>query len=81
MINGIFARTPEHLLHEIVLYDDASIPEHIIEPHLKAYAEKDARWSKVKYFGTKERQGLIRAKVDSNCKTTLLIKLLDFCFP
>jgi hypothetical protein len=62
MLDSIFERTPANLLHEIILYDDASIPEHAIEEHIKDYA-RYAGWEKLKYFKTIERQGLIRAKV------------------
>lgn len=62
MIDSIIERTPGKLLHEIILYDDASIPEHIIEEHIKDYA-RYAGWDNIKYFKSVERQGLIRAKV------------------
>jgi hypothetical protein len=62
MIDSIVERTPDHLLHEIILYDDASIPEHVIQDHLKDFANY-ANWNKIKYFRSVERQGLIRAKV------------------
>ncbi|KAI6192469.1 putative N-acetylgalactosaminyltransferase 8 [Aphelenchoides fujianensis] len=62
MITGIFERTPPELLHEIILYDDASVEEHVIEPRLKEYAQL-AGWSKLKFVRNPKRQGLIRAKV------------------
>lgn len=62
MLDSIIERTPAHLLHEIILYDDASIPEHVIEVQIKDYA-RYAQWDKIKYYKTVERQGLIRAKV------------------
>lgn len=62
MLDSIFERSPPNLLHEIILYDDASIPEHKIEDHVKDYA-RYANWDKIKYFRSVERQGLIRAKV------------------
>ncbi|KAI6187710.1 putative N-acetylgalactosaminyltransferase 8 [Aphelenchoides besseyi] len=62
MITGILKRSPEELLYEIILYDDASTQEHVIEPRLKAYAEASG-WHNVKFIRNDERQGLIRAKV------------------
>ncbi|KAI6217821.1 Glyco-trans-2-like domain-containing protein [Aphelenchoides fujianensis] len=62
MITGIFERTPSELLHEIILYDDASVEEHVIEPRLKEYAQL-AGWTKLKFVRNPKRQGLIRAKV------------------
>ncbi|CAD5213301.1 unnamed protein product [Bursaphelenchus okinawaensis] len=61
MINGIFDRTPENLLQEIILFDDYSESHLSIEESLKEYAEFH-KWSKVKFLAATERQGLIRAK-------------------
>lgn len=64
MINGILRYSPSHLLHEIILYDDLSESDFVIEGKLKEYAQlKGGQWQdKVKWFRASERQGLIRAK-------------------
>lgn len=61
MLHGIFKRTPEKLLHEIIMYDDYSESHLSIESALKDYATGKG-WSKIKFVAAKERQGLIRAK-------------------
>lgn len=62
MLDSIFERTPSNLLHEIILYNDASIPEHTIQKDIEDYA-RYVGWDKIKYLNSVERQGLIRAKV------------------
>lgn len=65
MINGIFRYSPPELLVEILLYDDFSEPDLIIEPRLREYVKlRGGPWAeKVRFFRAQERQGLIRAKV------------------
>lgn len=62
MLNGIFKRTPAHLIHEVILYDDDSETHLKIETDLKAYASSHPDWSKVKFMAATQREGLIRAK-------------------
>lgn len=64
MINSLFDRTPAHLLHEIVLYDDATEDDLVIEKHLRRYAAL-AGWNqnKIKTVHAQQREGLIRSKV------------------
>jgi hypothetical protein len=65
MLNGILRETPKELLHEIILYDDFSEEEHIIEDRLREYGKLKG-WNldgTFKFFKAEERQGLIRAKV------------------
>lgn len=64
MINSIFDRTPPQLLHEIVLYDDATEDDLVIEKHLRRYAAL-AGWNqdKIKTVHAQQREGLIRSKV------------------
>jgi len=52
------------LLVEILLYDDFSVPDLIIEPRLREYVKiRGGLWAeKVRFFRAQERQGLIRAK-------------------
>jgi polypeptide N-acetylgalactosaminyltransferase len=64
MINGILRYSQANMLTEIILYDDFSESELIIESRLKEYAKlRGGQWAeKVKFFRANERQGLIRAK-------------------
>ncbi|TKR67126.1 hypothetical protein L596_023328 [Steinernema carpocapsae] len=66
MINGIFDRTPQELLHEIVLYDDFSDNDTIIAERLKEYGDL-AGWNMdlIKMHRSEEREGLIKAKVNA----------------
>lgn len=81
MIEGIFRKTSEKLLHEvdqitvdqqnilqIILYDDLSDKDLIIGDHLKNYS-KIVGWpqEKLVFHRSEARQGLIRAKVDQKC--------------
>ncbi|XP_057304292.1 polypeptide N-acetylgalactosaminyltransferase 10-like [Hydractinia symbiolongicarpus] len=58
-VHSVINRSPPELLHEIVLCDDFSSKEHLkgrLETYIKIYP-------KVKLVRTKEREGLIRARV------------------
>lgn len=63
MLNGIIERTPEKLIHEILLIDDASAPELIIEPELRQYGFENWNLKKFQFLRTSKRQGLIKAKI------------------
>uniref|UniRef100_A0A7M5VHA3 Polypeptide N-acetylgalactosaminyltransferase n=1 Tax=Clytia hemisphaerica TaxID=252671 RepID=A0A7M5VHA3_9CNID len=58
-VHSVLDRSPKQLLHEIVLCDDFSVKEHLkekLENYIKDYP-------KVKLVRTKQREGLIRARV------------------
>uniref|UniRef100_A0A915DIQ3 Uncharacterized protein n=1 Tax=Ditylenchus dipsaci TaxID=166011 RepID=A0A915DIQ3_9BILA len=79
MINGILDSTPQHILAEIILYDDFSDQKLAIEPALKQYAVLEA-WDsqKIKFFKSAKREGLIRAKVyASRLATADVLVFLD----
>uniref|UniRef100_A0AC35U4B0 Glyco_trans_2-like domain-containing protein n=1 Tax=Rhabditophanes sp. KR3021 TaxID=114890 RepID=A0AC35U4B0_9BILA len=69
MINSILDRTPDHLIHEILLIDDCSDleerkPEMIVE-------YKQQYWSdKIRLLKTSKNEGLIRAKIFGAHKAT-----------
>ncbi len=58
-VHSIVNRTPDHLLEEILLLDDASDMEHLGE-RLDSYM---ARFPKVRIVRQRERQGLIRSRM------------------
>ncbi|CAG5120831.1 unnamed protein product, partial [Candidula unifasciata] len=58
-IHSVIDRTPQHLLREIILVDDFSDMDHLKKP-LEDYV---AKLAKVKITRTKEREGLIRARL------------------
>ncbi|CAG5134607.1 unnamed protein product [Candidula unifasciata] len=58
-VHSVIDRTPAHLLKEIILVDDFSDMEHLKKP-LEDYV---AKLGKVKITRTKEREGLIRARL------------------
>lgn len=64
MLHSIFDRTPPQYLHEIVLYDDATEDDLVVEKHLKKYGAL-AGWNQnlIKTVHATKREGLIRAKV------------------
>ncbi|VDP14771.1 unnamed protein product [Heligmosomoides polygyrus] len=84
MLTGIFERTPAHLLHEVILYEDASEEEHKLSKYLNEFAAANGWTSKMRVERSDERQGLIRAKnlasrlatgdvlvfLDSHCEVT-----------
>lgn len=58
-VHSVLNRSPKQLLHEIVLCDDFSVKDHLkqkLEDYIKDYP-------KVKLVRTKQREGLIRARV------------------
>uniref|UniRef100_A0A0N4Z1X0 Polypeptide N-acetylgalactosaminyltransferase n=1 Tax=Parastrongyloides trichosuri TaxID=131310 RepID=A0A0N4Z1X0_PARTI len=59
-VHSVFNRSPEELLHEIILYDDFSQREELHEK-LELYIKRFG--GVVKLYRAKERKGLIRAKV------------------
>ncbi|KAG9510500.1 putative polypeptide N-acetylgalactosaminyltransferase 9, partial [Fragariocoptes setiger] len=80
-VHSVLFRSPEQLLHEIILVDDASTQEHLHQP-LDDYMKQ---LGKVKIIRANERQGLIRARLlgahasqgailiflDSHCECTI----------
>lgn len=58
---SIINRTPKNLLHEIVLVNDYSDSE-ILHGQVKKFVNENFP-SKVKYYKTKKREGLIRARM------------------
>ncbi|KHJ93524.1 glycosyltransferase, group 2 family protein [Oesophagostomum dentatum] len=84
MLKGIFERTPEHLLHEVILYEDASEEEHQLTKYLEKFGSITGYGKKMRIIRSEERQGLIRAKtlasreakgdvlvfMDSHCEVT-----------
>ncbi|KAK5967573.1 Polypeptide N-acetylgalactosaminyltransferase, partial [Trichostrongylus colubriformis] len=78
MLTGIFERTPAHLLHEVILYEDASEEDHKLSDYLKEFAIESGWSDKMKVERSDERQGLIRAKVlASRLATGEVIVFLD----
>lgn len=61
-VYSLIDRTPENLLHEIILIDDYSDDEEFREK-LKHYIRENAGGEKIKVLRTPERAGLIRARV------------------
>ncbi|KAK6018467.1 hypothetical protein OSTOST_15943 [Ostertagia ostertagi] len=75
---GIFERTPAHLLHEVILYEDASEEEHKLSDYLKTFAITSGWNDKIRVERSEERQGLIRAKtLASRLATGEVIVFLD----
>ncbi|XP_054713215.1 polypeptide N-acetylgalactosaminyltransferase 11-like [Uloborus diversus] len=62
LIYSVLERTPEHLLHEIILIDDCSDDETFREK-LKLYLRDHAGGEKVKLLRIQRRAGLMRARV------------------
>ena len=58
-VHSVFDRTPDHLLHEIVLVDDYSSLDHL-KDQLESYA-KD--YPKIRIIRTDKREGLIRGRM------------------
>ncbi|XP_067670025.1 polypeptide N-acetylgalactosaminyltransferase 5-like [Haliotis asinina] len=58
-VHSVLDRSPKHLLREIILVDDASTQEHLMNP-LKKYMSK---LGKIKLVRMKKHQGLIRARL------------------
>uniref|UniRef100_A0A0N5A2G5 Glyco_trans_2-like domain-containing protein n=1 Tax=Parastrongyloides trichosuri TaxID=131310 RepID=A0A0N5A2G5_PARTI len=84
MLNGIFNKTSNKLFKEIILYDDYSDKELVIENYLKEYGKIEG-WNmdKIKFYKSEEREGLIRAKVLASRKATgdVLVFLDSHCEP
>lgn len=67
-LHSIIDRTPENLLHEIILVDDYSDSD---ELHNKINKYINDNYSgKIKFFKTERREGLIRAKIFGARKAT-----------
>lgn len=58
-VHSILDRSPEHLIHEIILVDDYSDLDHLKKP-LEDYL---STLKKVKVIRTKQREGLVRARL------------------
>ncbi|XP_055389935.1 N-acetylgalactosaminyltransferase 7-like [Condylostylus longicornis] len=65
----VIFRTPEHLLHEIILIDDFSDIENL-KDELENKIYGDTYYNKVKIFRNKKREGLIRSKINGVLKAT-----------
>lgn len=66
-LHSIIDRTPADLLHEIILVNDFSDSEKLhqkVEEYVKQFS------TKVKYFKTEKREGLIRARIFGSRKAT-----------
>lgn len=73
-VHSIIDQSPEHLLKEIILVDDASTDEHVKFP-LNQYMEK---FPKVKIIRASERSGLIRARlIGAKVSTAPVLTFLD----
>ncbi|CAJ0594642.1 unnamed protein product [Cylicocyclus nassatus] len=81
MLTSIFERTPEKLLHEVILYEDASEEEHRLTEHLNKFAQIKGYTEKMKVKRIDERQGLIRAKTLASREATgeVLVFLDSHC--
>ncbi|KJH51687.1 glycosyltransferase, group 2 family protein [Dictyocaulus viviparus] len=78
MLTGIFERTPSHLLHEVILYEDASDTEHHLTDYLNQFASINGWTDKIIVKRTEERQGLIKSKtLASRLATGDVIVFLD----
>ncbi|KAK6035327.1 glycosyltransferase, group 2 family protein [Cooperia oncophora] len=78
MLTGIFERTPAHLLHEVILYEDASEEEHKLSDYLRKFALASGWNDKIRIERSEERQGLIRAKtLASRLATSEVIVFMD----
>ncbi|XP_046378157.2 polypeptide N-acetylgalactosaminyltransferase 1-like [Haliotis rufescens] len=58
-VHSVLDRSPEHLIREIILVDDASTQDHLMAPLIKYMSEL----RKVKIVRHKKHQGLIRARL------------------
>ena len=65
-VHSILNRSPDELLHEIILVDDASNMDHLLED-LENYM---SQYPKVKIVRSKDRVGLIRARLLGASKAT-----------
>jgi polypeptide N-acetylgalactosaminyltransferase len=73
-VHSVIDRTPPHLLKEVILVDDFSDMEHLKQP-LDDYV---AKLGKVKITRTKEREGLIRARLSGfSIATADVVTFLD----
>ncbi|XP_076349040.1 polypeptide N-acetylgalactosaminyltransferase 1-like [Tachypleus tridentatus] len=61
-IHSVLNRTPSHLLHEIILVDDASTLEHLKEK-LGNYIKKNLSANKIKLLRMSEHRGVVRARL------------------
>ncbi|XP_067670021.1 polypeptide N-acetylgalactosaminyltransferase 5-like [Haliotis asinina] len=61
-VHSVLDRSPEHLIREIILVDDASTQDHLLAP-LKKYM---SRLEKVKIVRVRKQLGLIRARLIGN---------------
>uniref|UniRef100_A0A0N5C859 Glyco_trans_2-like domain-containing protein n=1 Tax=Strongyloides papillosus TaxID=174720 RepID=A0A0N5C859_STREA len=84
MLNGIFNKTSEKLLKEIILFDDYTNDELVIEKYLKEYGKIEG-WNMeiIKFHRSSQREGLIRAKVFASRKAEgdVLVFLDSHCEP
>ncbi|KAG1659615.1 Polypeptide N-acetylgalactosaminyltransferase 11 [Nymphon striatum] len=60
-VTSVIDQTPTQLLHEIILVDDSSDDDDMVIV-LKEYIE-NIKSSKIKFFQTEKREGLIRARI------------------
>jgi polypeptide N-acetylgalactosaminyltransferase len=65
---SIINKTPNNLLHEIILINDYSDSEHL-HKKIKEFVNNNFN-NKVKYYKTEQREGLIRAKIFGAKKAT-----------
>ncbi|GAB6027895.1 hypothetical protein CHUAL_002111 [Chamberlinius hualienensis] len=68
-IYSVLDRTPDYLLHEIVLIDDYSDSE-ILATDILSSLKNETKSKKVKLFRTDKREGLIRARMFGARKAT-----------
>ena len=73
-------RTPERLLHEIVLVDDKSELQHLHES-LDEELRKPFYQNKVKIVRNKEREGLIRARNNGAIAASGKFKYIKLILP
>jgi len=73
-VHSILNRSPEALLAEVILVDDASTMEHLGKD-LENYM---AQYPKVKIVRAKKREGLIRARLLGAAKALPEVKILTF---
>uniref|UniRef100_A0A1I7XSB1 Glyco_trans_2-like domain-containing protein n=1 Tax=Heterorhabditis bacteriophora TaxID=37862 RepID=A0A1I7XSB1_HETBA len=70
MIIGIIDRTPPELLHELIIYEDASDDEHRLTEHLQRFVKTNTSNTNIIIIRSDERQGLIRAKTLASRQAT-----------
>uniref|UniRef100_A0A0K0ELS4 Glyco_trans_2-like domain-containing protein n=1 Tax=Strongyloides stercoralis TaxID=6248 RepID=A0A0K0ELS4_STRER len=84
MLNGILNKTSIEILKEIILFDDYSDNELVIEEYLKEYASIEG-WNMeiFKFHRSLQREGLIRAKVLASrfAEGDVLVFLDSHCEP